>query len=739
MIEQEVRFQINQSLQAKGWVLDPSSRDQNVYFETAVYPKLNKIQKKRLGQKSPDYTFFNGHQPVAILEAKKSRIMNLDDAFDQAGEYAENMDVEMIFASNGSMFKSRHLKTQKPLILNGLEVNEPLSPNDLRRFQIEKHHSVATINQEIIASRRQLISVFSDLNDDLRAAGIRAGIERFSEFSNILFLKLLSELGDSECWDSMLIIPEDGLLKYFNEVIVDKLGNKYGGEVLSKTSIEDASILQKIILQLQSLSLSSVDEDIKGVAFEHFIQKTTDTQNDLGEYFTPRHIIRFMVELLNPKFGKKVYDPFCGTGGFLTETFKHLSRQVNHSTRAYEILHNKSIYGGEITATARVAKMNMILFGDGHSGVFKQNSLKTDSSEKYDYVLSNIPFSQKIPKETLNLFEGLARNGDEACIMRCFKSLKRGGSMAIVVPEGFIYNNAHSNLRRHLFQNSSVHLIAHLPSGCFAPYTLARTAIMFLTDKDIGTTDSFFRARVGNDGYSLDSARTRLTGPSDLDDLSFFFSSLKEKDVDLSQYPNVTTVSVNNLDSATKFYLSEEWVKSSENTYVELQEVAYLKNGKTITQADTTFGSIPVIAGGGGSSPYTHGESNYDGNVITVSKSGAYSGYVWWHDEPIWASDSIAIQSKDEGKYMNLYLYLCMKAKQEEIYLRQQGTAQPHVYIKHMRDFPIPALSLEKQYEIVKKYQSAQQDLKKAEQRINKTEHAINKLISSMYSCNPKK
>ena len=427
MIEEEVRYQINRSLEAKGWVLDPMNESQNVYLENAVFPKLNRSQQKQLGQKRPDYTFFDGHQPLAILEAKKSKIKNLDDAFTQASEYANDMGVEIIFVSNGSMFKSMHLKTQNPLILNGLEVNEPLSPNDLRRFQIEKHHSVATIRQEIITSRMQLISVFSDLNDDLRVAGIRAGIERFSEFSNILFLKLLSEQGDSEYWNSLLSIPKDDLLNYFNEIIINKLSNKYGGEVISKTSIEDASILQKIVLQLQSLSLSSVDEDIKGVAFEHFIQKTTDTQNDLGEYFTPRHIVRFMVELLNPKFGQNVYDPFCGTGGFLTESFKHLSRQVKHSKQASETLHEKSIFGGEITATARVAKMNMILFGDGHSGVIKQNSLKTDSSGKYDYVLSNIPFSQKIQKETLNLFGGLAKNGDEACVLRCFKSLKGGG------------------------------------------------------------------------------------------------------------------------------------------------------------------------------------------------------------------------------------------------------------------------------------------------------------------------
>ena len=75
---------------------------------------------------------------------------------------------------------------------------------------------------------------------------------------------------------------------------------------------------------MNDLSLMDIDEDIKGSAFEYFMAKTTTAQNDLGEYFTPRHIVRFMVRLLNPQFGNTVYDPFCGTGGFLTEAYKHI-------------------------------------------------------------------------------------------------------------------------------------------------------------------------------------------------------------------------------------------------------------------------------------------------------------------------------------------------------------------------------------------------------------------------------
>ena len=255
------------------------------------------------------------------------------------------------------------------------------------------------------------------------------------------------------------------------------------------------------------------------------------------------------------------------------------------------------------------------------------------------------------------------------------------------------------------------------------------TAIIFLTDKDVRTTDSFFRVRVRNDGYSLDAKRTPLAGSNDLDELSFIFSSLDEKN--LSQYPNIAVVSVNHLDDVGKFSLSEDWSQPAGNTYVALHEIADLKNGNSITKATTIPGDVPVIAGGQ-SSPYTHGKSNYNGNVITVSKSGS-AGYVGWHDYPIWASDCIAIQSKDETKYLNRYLYFCMKAKQEEIYLRQQGTGQPHIYISHIEDLPIPELPLAKQRAIIKKAQLTQQDLDEAKQTLKEKEDAISSLFTSIY------
>lgn len=732
MIEQDVRYQIDRSLEANGWILDAQDTQQNVFFENAVKSLLSKQNIRRLGQKKPDYTLFDGVQPIAVIEAKKSNVANLNDALDQASVYAKCIDVDIVFACNGLSLKSRHLKKSEPLFFNGVELNELPSPALLRKYHVDKTNEVFTVSKEVIKSRDELINLFSELNDDFRAAGIRAGIERFSEFANILFLKLLSEKGEDDIWDTLMRLPEKEIVHYLNSVIVKRLRESYGGEVVSPVTTDSTAIIKKIVQKLNPLNLTDIDEDIKGSAFEYFMEKTTTATNDLGEYFTPRHIVRFMVRLLNPKFGETVYDPFCGTGGFLTESFKHISQQRRLSMSASDKLHNKTVFGSELTTTARIAKMNMILFGDGHSGVSQKDSLLTDTTSEYNNVLSNIPFSLDLSTDILNRSKGhRAKDADETCVLKCFNSLKVGGSMAIVVPEGLLVNKAHRKLLRFVLGNSCVRMLVRLPRGCFAPYTDAKTGIIYLTDKGIGQTDWFYRVTVNNDGF--DSKRNPIKGINDLDNVLFFHTP---SDVPVENLPvglEIGIVHVKNVQSDKGFSLHEDWKVSDRIEYVNLEDVANLKNGTSITEATTTEGNIPVIAGGRGTVPYTHGEANYPGNVFTVSKSGAYSGYVWWHNDPIWASDSIVVQSKDESKYLTRYLYMCLKSMQGPLYRRQQGTGQPHIYIEHVRDFPIPVVSIEEQRAKIEPIEDIDTKLRAIKEELSERESDVNEFIKSCY------
>jgi type I restriction enzyme S subunit len=132
-----------------------------------------------------------------------------------------------------------------------------------------------------------------------------------------------------------------------------------------------------------------------------------------------------------------------------------------------------------------------------------------------------------------------------------------------------------------------------------------------------------------------------------------------------------------------------------------LKSICKILKGQSITKEKITEGEYPVIAGGQ-SSPYNHGSYNYEGNIITISASGAYSGYVWYHNYPIFASDCIVLQSKNEEEQNTQFIYYVLKALQQEIYKLQQGAGQPHVYARDIEKFTIPIPAMPKQIEMLK-------------------------------------
>ena len=142
-----------------------------------------------------------------------------------------------------------------------------------------------------------------------------------------------------------------------------------------------------------------------------------------------------------------------------------------------------------------------------------------------------------------------------------------------------------------------------------------------------------------------------------------------------------------------------------------LKHLAYLLKGQSVTSNEIKKGDYPVIAGGQ-ISPYTHNRYNFTGNVITISASGAYSGYVWYHNYPIFASDCTVIFSKEESEITTLYLSEILKLKQKEIYNLQQGAGQPHVYARDLEKINIPIPSLQKQKEITNKITAIREKVK---------------------------
>lgn len=529
-LEADTRFLINKSLENLGWNFDGLGK--NVYQEQ---PRTE-LERFKLKGKRPDYVLYSKEDdknPIMIIEAKKKG-ERIDTALEQGIRYAKQLDAPIVFATDGLFCKSYHTKFDKTPLLNGDEVDEFL--REALALKYLNSWEVNTISPKVQYSRKELISIFDEANNMLRGDGLRAGIERFGEFANILFLKLISESEDIKklrgdkshfddmChWDYIKNLKANSRIEHINKIVFDKLNNLFETDIFTPLTIRDTSILKDIMDKLDPLTLTDVDSDVKGDAFEYFLKESTASGNDLGEYFTPRHIVKAMVKLTNPQIGEKVYDPFCGTGGFLIESFHHIWNTMPRNEITEKMLRKETIYGNEITNTARITKMNMILAGDGHSGIKMKDSLANPINGEYDVVLANMPYSQKTKYG--NLYDLPTTNGDSVCVQHCMKAISStadNGRMAIVVPEGFLFRKDLAKSRELLLKNCNLQSIISLPQGVFLPYTGVKTNIIYATkiNQKLKTKEKrkdYWYFDVKSDGYSLDNHRKRIDSHNDLD------------------------------------------------------------------------------------------------------------------------------------------------------------------------------------------------------------------------------
>ena len=485
-------------------------------------------------------------KPLIVIEAKKKG-SRIDEALEQGIGYARAIDAPLVFATDGVFCKAFHTGANRPPILNGEEVDEFIREALALRYLTS--YEVNTVSPKVQYDRKELIRIFDEANNMLRGEGLRAGIERFGEFANILFLKLISESEqakkergeptkfDMACsWDAIKGIPASTRIEYINKTVYDKLNALYETDIFTPLQIKDTGILKDIMDKLDPLMLTDVDSDVKGDAFEYFLKASTSTKNDLGEYFTPRHIVKTMVRLVNPQIGEKIYDPFCGTGGFLIESFRYIYNNMARTDANLALLRENTVYGNEITNTARITKMNMILAGDGHSNIEMKDSLANpvDGTETYmdesgkihhrgfDIVLANMPYSQKTKYGSL--YDLPSTNGDSICVQHCMKAINSAapnGRMALVVPEGFLFRKDLTKTREYLLDHCQLQSIISLPQGVFLPYTGVKTDIIYATKvnqkvKSSEKKKTFWYFDVKSDGYTLDNHRRKLDFPSDL-------------------------------------------------------------------------------------------------------------------------------------------------------------------------------------------------------------------------------
>lgn len=752
-LEADTRLLIDTALTNLGWKLD--GKDKNVFVEQ---PKTE-AERKLLGGKRPDYVLYSkeSDRPLIVIEAKKKGT-RLDAAMEQGISYARAINAPLVFATDGVFCKAYHTDANRPPILNGEEIDEFIRETLALRYLTT--YEVNTVSPRVQYDRKELIRIFDEANNMLRGEGLRAGIERFGEFANILFLKLISEseqikresgiktLFDATAcsWDSIKNIPFTTRIDYINKTVYEKLNSLYKTDIFTPLQIRDASILKEIMDKLDPLTLTDVDSDVKGDAFEYFLKASTATKNDLGEYFTPRHIVKTMVRLVNPQIGETIYDPFCGTGGFLIESFRYIYNNMARTEANLRTLRENTVYGNEITNTARITKMNMILAGDGHSNINMRDSLASPIDGKatwkdedgnihhygYDIVLANMPYSQKTKHG--DLYDLPTTNGDSICVQHCMKAINStspNGRMALVVPEGFLFRKDLTRTREYLLDNCQLQSIISLPQGVFLPYTGVKTDIIYATkvNQKINKSEKkkdFWYFDVKSDGYTLDNHRRKLDTPSDLAK----YEEFRKFDADQAEEMANVGFEIIPLDKVRKnsFILAGNRYRSaitssSSLSTVNLDSVAELVRGVSFSKSlqrtsntDTTIGVITTKAAQEDGIVYSdiihidnscsYDKSKYVRNndiLISLANSIDLVGRVTYVDkinEELLFGAFMGVIRPDTTKINPIYLYYILRSKQAKDYFRliaKTTTNISNLTFEDLKEFTFPLPSLEQQ------------------------------------------
>jgi type I restriction enzyme M protein len=227
--------------------------------------------------------------------------------------------------------------------------------------------------------------------------------------------------------------------------------------------------------------------------YESILKEMRDASGDAGEFYTPRPVVKFMVEILDPQIGEKVLDPSSGTGGFLVSAFEHLKKQAK-TVEQQEILQSKSIIGGEAKPLPYLlCQMNLLLHGLNYPNIDSGNSLRKPlrdigDNERVEIILTNPPFGGEEEKGILNNFPDDKKTAETALlflqlIMRKLKRKKpnqEGGRAAVVVPHGTLFaDGIAARVKKQLIDEFNLHTIVRLGEGIFAPYTDIACNLLF--------------------------------------------------------------------------------------------------------------------------------------------------------------------------------------------------------------------------------------------------------------------
>lgn len=386
--------------------------------------------------------------------------------------------------------------------------------------------------QDIQQLREEFKQKLSRLNNYLWTAGLQNPVARIQQISFFFFLKMLEEqdiaMENEEKltghkhksifagknakfrWSRWREKIGKDLERFVRDEVFPFIEELQNGHLSisdvfheARLLIPDSVTLKNTIEVIDTIEFSNLDSDTKGDLYESLLN-SIDAAGELGQFLTPRHIIRAIIEMVNPKIGETVYDPACGTGGFLITAYEHIKlknsnpknieerngKKVGYGDKLkneqWKFLTTKTFFGSDVDIEMRrLALMNLILHGlegahirrkDTIAGVENEEDLRT-----HNVVITNPPFAGKINKERIKPSLPVKSNKTQVLFLGyVINSLKPNGRAGIILPEGSLFgtNKDDKEIRRYLLENTKLEAVVSMPAGVFQPYAGVKTSFL---------------------------------------------------------------------------------------------------------------------------------------------------------------------------------------------------------------------------------------------------------------------
>lgn len=496
-------------------------------------------------------------QPLFLIEAKRDGTKLTTKHRKQAVDYGKSTKCLFVALTNGQVFELINVKTGKPLKLNGSAFNRLPSKTELIKIVIPELKKNPA-NESIYISTDKSIPFkpgvpLTKLNRLIQQChNIIRKIEKneenaFSDFSKILFLKLLEEKWDMEgqnppytyLFHELAATSKDNAdqVQVAIRSMIDRIATmpNYGEVLAEPIHLRQNQTYLAIVKLVSSVSWNDCNLDSKGAAFEYFVRASLKGKK-LGQYFTPRPLVQLMLRLgkyqqilqnLKASQPFKVIDPACGTGGFLVHALnqtmddlqKELKSNIIHDTLYNTVkrqLKEDTFYGVDAhDGVASTAKMNMIIAGDGHNNIRAEDTLKLEklipnytyystaeqreveiTNGKAHLILSNPPFgtseSESLTSEDLKKYPVNSKKGQSLFIQQMIMNLADNSRIVTVIDEGVLNTASYTELREYILKNCRIEYIISMPDETFKPNKInVKTSVLVLRKRTSETFDEF--------------------------------------------------------------------------------------------------------------------------------------------------------------------------------------------------------------------------------------------------------